>query len=55
VVDPEHLLFAKCSCTTVLSARALARSVPNGFSMMTRRQLARLPKARPPRLLITVW
>ena len=33
---------SKCWCTTAFSLRALARSVPNGFSMITRRQAGRL-------------
>ncbi len=33
---------SKCWCTTALSSRAVARSVPNGFSMITRRQRRRL-------------
>ena len=32
---------ANTSCTSALSARALARSVPNGFSMTTRASRAR--------------
>ena len=31
---------AKTSCTAALSSRALARSVPNGFSMITRARSA---------------
>ena len=31
---------SKCWCTSLFSSRALARSVPNGFSTITRRQAA---------------
>ncbi len=36
VVDAEDLLSANTSCSRAFSDTALARSVPNGFSMMTR-------------------
>ena len=40
VVDPEDLVLGEDSCTWSLSSSALARSVPNGFSMMIRARSA---------------
>ena len=39
---------SKCWWTSAFSLRALARSVPNGFSMITRRQAGASADARPP-------
>ncbi len=36
MVDPENLASENTSCSRAFSATALARSVPNGFSMITR-------------------
>jgi hypothetical protein len=41
VVDAEDLLFANTSCSALLSATALARSVPKGFSITMRERSTR--------------
>jgi len=45
VVDAEDLASEKTSCSLALSATALFRSVPNGFSMMIRERSTRSASA----------
>ena len=46
MIDPIDLVFAQNFQICALSARAEARSWPNGFSMITRRQAPLLWRAR---------